>query len=532
MGRTGSGKRALTAAVGLWAALVCLITALRGPLPEDAGARRLRGGGTQGSCLPRVAGAGVFGDACKQLDEESCNAFARRQVCVWSTPEDPAVPEFTHNASSANWTCVTVGHATEGACEALPEGACVAFAKAGLCAWTPVFVASAAPASDGEDLDGSGGASGALVLVLLICLCAACQCICCSFICGTHCFSSHMTGAGNYGVWSEFEASKMSWAALCGCSARSVAADSVGKEGADAELAMLLRREARYMLLLLLIPLACAGWTTCEGGMPTAAYVLYAVFLLRSKAMEICILLNIKAEAIAYVFMLLGMFDHFDWFTDGAYPVQAYMCDADLTDKFADAFLESNVPFMAPAVRALRFWGLAALLLLAAGLTQQQTVSWNLAPGLFAADVSGMAGVACVLDKGDECGYQNGPLVVTVTKVIVENLCQTWLQASGYALSFNATGGAAKRKLLASLGVGLLVASAKSLQNVWNASKLLRSQIRRDRFEWGYIHVFSAQCVTSALAWAMVAWVVAKLYFAHHCASHVWNLTSGCVAEH
>ena len=133
----------------------------------------------------------------------------------------------------------------------------------------------------------------------------------------------------------------------------------------------------------------------------------YALFLLRSKTIEVLLLRNSgEAKPVHYLFMLLGVLDHFDLFTDGAYPVQAYRCDGSLTDGFADAFLESKVPVMATAVTALRFWGLAALLLLAAGLTQQATVgvhSVAIPAGLYAADVSGMAGVACLLDEG-ACG--------------------------------------------------------------------------------------------------------------------------------
>ena len=46
------------------------------------------------------------------------------------------------------------------------------------------------------------------------------------------------------------------------------------------------RNEARLVLMLPLIPLVAARWTTCEGGMPTWAYLLYIPLLFRAKYVE------------------------------------------------------------------------------------------------------------------------------------------------------------------------------------------------------------------------------------------------------
>ena len=48
------------------------------------------------------------------------------------------------------------------------------------------------------------------------------------------------------------------------------------------------RWEARLMLVLPMVPLLAAPWTTCTGGMPTWAYIIYLPFLLKAKVTESC----------------------------------------------------------------------------------------------------------------------------------------------------------------------------------------------------------------------------------------------------
>ena len=46
--------------------------------------------------------------------------------------------------------------------------------------------------------------------------------------------------------------------------------------------------EGRQMVVLPLVPLIAAPWTTCTGGIPTWAYALYVPFLLKGKILESC----------------------------------------------------------------------------------------------------------------------------------------------------------------------------------------------------------------------------------------------------
>merc|ERR1719362_1619346 len=153
------------------------------------------------------------------------------------------------------------------------------------------------------------------------------------------------------------------------------------------------------MMLLPLLPVAALPWTTCENGTPLPVYIVYFVVLIRSKVIEFRILKQLKVGYAAFIFMLIGCFEHFDWFSDGAFPAQAYACDASMTDKFAAAFLESRTPWLAASVIYLRFWGIATLLLLVAGMAQQATLSFDFTGRcqeriVFAADANGMQGIA------------------------------------------------------------------------------------------------------------------------------------------
>lgn len=70
-------------------------------------------------------------------------------------------------------------------------------------------------------------------------------------------------------------------------------------------------------------------------------YLLYIPLLIRSKVIEISISLALESFMWAYLSVRLYAFERFDWYTDGAYPVQAWSCDARLTPGFAASFRES-----------------------------------------------------------------------------------------------------------------------------------------------------------------------------------------------
>merc|ERR1712217_660921 len=107
-----------------------------------------------------------------------------------------------------------------------------------------------------------------------------------------------------------------------------------------------------------------------------------------------------------------------------------------------------------------------------------------------------------------------------ISKVLVENDFQAWLQASGFALSFDTMSPLAKYKMLASLAVGLMSATSKSLQGLVNAIPLTRT------FE---APLAAIPIAGNLLSLVVVAWVSAKLFYAYHCPHHLWNISSGCV---
>eukprot|EP00440_Ansanella_granifera_P064854 gb/GFBE01070318.1/.p1 GENE.gb/GFBE01070318.1/~~gb/GFBE01070318.1/.p1 ORF type:complete len:115 (+),score=10.77 gb/GFBE01070318.1/:1-345(+) len=74
---------------------------------------------------------------------------------------------------------------------------------------------------------------------------------------------------------------------------------------------------------------------------------------------------------------MLGALEHLDFFTDGAFPLQAYMCDEVATVPFAASLQQSWAWPFAPLVTTLRLWGLTLILLTSSILTQQVLVALN-----------------------------------------------------------------------------------------------------------------------------------------------------------
>ena len=57
------------------------------------------------------------------------------------------------------------------------------------------------------------------------------------------------------------------------------------------------RMQARLMLLVVLVPLAAAAWTSCAGGLPLWAYGLYLPFLVYNKAVEVQLLVRLQVRS-------------------------------------------------------------------------------------------------------------------------------------------------------------------------------------------------------------------------------------------
>jgi len=288
------------------------------------------------------------------------------------------------------------------------------------------------------------------------------------------------------------------------------------------QIAQTVRREARLMALLPLLALVGASDTTCEGGPPGWLYVIYLPFLLRTKVVEFRILAKLKRtwSIILSLNFVLGAMDHMDSFTDGVFPVQAYKCDPEVTEHFVFAFQQSFTSALAPLMSLIHFWGLAIILLSAAILSQQLS-----AVGLYtvepkdrstqsdiacAADVPGFGALTSSYDDEDQI------IFVSLSKVLLENCLQLWLQASYFGLVFHRVSDAGKIKLLISLGLGLVSASYKSMCAL---KKIVTSTRYPSNVLW----------LIQLCSLSIVGWTCAKLYFAYTCESHLWNITSGCV---
>lgn len=296
----------------------------------------------------------------------------------------------------------------------------------------------------------------------------------------------------------------------------------------DDMLLKLLRRECRLMLLYPLIPIALAPWTTCGEGMPSWGYALYVPFLLRAKYIEWKILqgLNETGRVLSLGFVL-GVLDHADWFTDGAFPVQAFMCEPDATASFAKAFHQSWAWPAAPLVQSLHFWGLVASLLITSASAQQllgMAGIWSVTGhpsddfsehAMAAAELCGFGAVSDKYSARIKGGVRMGKLTAVFIRILLENCFQLWMQSSFFGLTFELTSDEGKTKVLLSLGLGLFSAIYKSILGFREVDAYVAGP--------GYF-------IPPFFALLTVAWTLAKLYYSFACTeTHLWNLTTGCV---
>lgn len=285
-----------------------------------------------------------------------------------------------------------------------------------------------------------------------------------------------------------------------------------------------LRGEARLMLLLPFIALLGLPGTTCDDGPPIFLYCIYLPFLVRCKVLEYRWLVKFGDwQLSAAVPFFFGALEHMDFFTDGLFPLQAYKCDPQVTEHFAIAFQQSVASILAPVIGYVHFWGLALLTLVAAVLSQQAAVSWS-EDLVVAADISGMAALA---ERWGKTANMDASFsfYIFITKVSIENCVQLWLQASFFCLTFERTSSEAKVKLLISMGLGLVSAFLKSLKQMFNWPMVFGGNPVLI-----LTYMMCAYVLPSIVSICFVAWACAKLYFSYMCDSHLWNLSSGCVA--
>eukprot|EP00930_Biecheleria_cincta_P022383 TRINITY_DN16335_c0_g1_i1.p1 TRINITY_DN16335_c0_g1~~TRINITY_DN16335_c0_g1_i1.p1 ORF type:complete len:404 (-),score=60.84 TRINITY_DN16335_c0_g1_i1:186-1397(-) len=99
-------------------------------------------------------------------------------------------------------------------------------------------------------------------------------------------------------------------------------------------------------------------------------------------------------------------------------------------------------------------------------------------------------------------------LAVLIFKVFVGKCLQIWMRASFLALTFDSESSQAKIKVAVSCALSALLA----LHRVFHSHDQLGC----------------AGLPVMLLIVGILAWAGAKVYFAYHCDSHLWNLTTGC----
>lgn len=311
--------------------------------------------------------------------------------------------------------------------------------------------------------------------------------------------------------------------------------NSFRQEIDPALLGRIVRREMRLMVLYPLIPLLGFSQSTCENGSPTWLWAIYLPFLIRVKILEWRILRRLGEsnwDIFTNIGFVFGILDALDWFTDGAFPIQAVKCDRFATVPFQFAFHESMSWFLVPLVGTLRFYGLAYMLLSAAAFSQFATgipfanheVPFAIAKAS-AADVAGMGALAGYIEKyivpnGNGKGFSK--ILLVITKVLVENCLQLSLQVSFFALTMDMTNESAQAKMLVSIFLGIVCAVYKwamGMHAIWVFYN-----------DTGAVLFVVAGLVLNMITPCVIAWVAAKLYFVYACDSHLWNITSGCVS--
>jgi len=248
------------------------------------------------------------------------------------------------------------------------------------------------------------------------------------------------------------------------------------------------RREARLMLLLPLIPLATLPLTKSGQGAPLLAYGIYAPLLLRSKLVEVQILRQLETKPSGYAFLVFSVLEHADYFTDGVFLVQAYINDDIVTPTFAATFLESIFPALAGVVATAHFWGLALTCFAAAAMAQQAMASVIRSTHedrlSSAADAAGFAAVVHATNDGDLKKIVYTIFFSGLAKVVLENCVQLWLQVSYFAITWDMSSEAARLQTAVSVCLGLISAGCKSGMGLRNAKNAKQP----------FFHIHSKRC--------------------------------------
>lgn len=330
---------------------------------------------------------------------------------------------------------------------------------------------------------------------------------------------------------------------------------------------------------------------TCEGGPPSAGYVMYGLFLTAHVALMIIAVAK-SPKKVSFCdcskdFFLWGpilvfflILDHMDMATDAMFVGSAAACTDRISwqyqssweaipwagDELAFTIQELNfsglvlfcfisfvyipqltgqAPFFALITTTLcafgmyltLHWGsLAGFIALAvifggyalAGWFSKQWATWK----LYCVDDELSIALYCgfgVFEQALTEGQANERLIfVTMTRLVFENLLQLWLQTSFFSLTFDFTDGGARVKNLLSMIIGLLVAASK-----------IPDLFRELRHGAGWAKLTSGFNCGTLMAWVLLVvvvfyaiilvWISVRLTMTYWCESHMWGLTTGCL---
>jgi hypothetical protein len=328
--------------------------------------------------------------------------------------------------------------------------------------------------------------------------------------------------------------------------------------------------------------------SSCQSGAPDVAYAAYGVFLVIHLACAFAMSAQFTLpEAFTWdvmqslpVLTLFMFLEHFDMATDTMFPGTAIACSDEVSSLWIHSWRQ--VPWIGPSIAGLLsemgiggfaltvfvisaylpqllmifsflvpifivitgaivlawvhfgfFIGPCVMLIVTLGLMyldDRFEFIWdNLAdnwmgysfrpPG--ASNLAYWSGFLIFEDSMKGPPADKGPrtLFFGLTKIAFENMLQLWIQSSFFSVSFEIMSSTAKIKALISMGLGLAV----------SLSKLLPAFLAVGEVSDGRVSAF-AQYVCLSLMVLFAIWIAAKLTFAYVCESHVWNLSSGCVA--
>lgn len=294
---------------------------------------------------------------------------------------------------------------------------------------------------------------------------------------------------------------------------------------------------------------------------------------------EISILRHLGIYRNRRAFLLLGLLEVLDLYSDLTFPILAWVCDADITERWR--FSWQRVPVLGSTIKgvqgALRFWGVAALCtsinVLVAGWWGIASIQRYVARREANCDERRISG---------EVFYDWARSSETAIMPSVAMLCEEMAEQRQWMLDENKKGQTAtqgredlalgkldevqlegqelyahevkerveharRHHYLVLLLVKVVIGNIFSL---WLQGTFLMLNFKHIglqarvkilisitismvaalvRCTSAILTLGTLGCVFSLVVMCFIAWTVAQVYFAHTCVDHAWTLSSGCV---